>query len=99
MIRIARFRSFGLLAFLVGSAMQWAHPKSAVAQMPDSLSKVGVTAKPSPTKVAPGGTAVVAVVMEHDRGWHSWTNPGNHPAGTAVFDGAISTEIMSATPA
>src|SRR6185436_8050132 len=68
------------------------------AQPADSLSKVHVSIEVSPKSVAPGGTAVAAVIMDHDPGWHSWTNPGNNPQGTAVFDGAIRTNISTAMP-
>lgn len=87
-----RPRMLALLLTVLAVLVPW----TAVHAQFDSLSKVSVSARVSPRKVAPGGQAVIAVIMDHQRGWHSWTNPGNNPPGTAVFDGAINTQIKSA---
>ncbi len=66
-------------------------------QFGDSRDRVKVSMFASQDKVAAGGDVVIAVVMDHDIGWHSWTNPGNTPEGMAVFSGAINTEIAVKT--
>ena len=72
-----------------------------LAQQPsfgDSRDRVSVSVNADNNQVAPGSNAVLALVFDHQPGWHIWTNQGNTPAGMAVFDGAIHTEIKITTP-
>jgi len=64
----------------------------------DSRDAVNLTIAPSATKAAPGGDLVIVIVMDHQPGWHSWTNAGNTPKGMAEFSGAINTTINVKAP-
>ncbi len=63
----------------------------------DSRDRVSVTAFTAQDKVAPGSDVVIAIVLDHQPGWHSWPNAGNIPKGLAEFSGAINTVITVKT--
>jgi thiol:disulfide interchange protein len=69
---------------------------AAESQFNDSRDRVHATAVAQKSKVAPGELFAVAIVFEHDKGWHIWTNEGNVPEGMARFEGAIHTAIVFA---
>src|ERR1043165_933625 len=59
----------------------------------DSRDRVKVSAVADQKQVKPGSDFVIAVVFEHEEGWHTWTNEGNVPTGMTTFSDAIHTEI------
>ncbi len=59
----------------------------------DSRDRVDVSAVAEQDKVAPGGDVVIAIILDHQPGWHSWPNKGNTGEGMAEFSGAINTAI------
>lgn len=59
----------------------------------DSRDHVKISVVSADKQVAPGGQTVIAIILNHDPGWHTWTNKGNIAEGMAEFDGAINTEI------
>lgn len=85
------WRWWGLLAALWACCV--AVP-AATAQ-PD-VATVTVSAAANATQVAPGGEFVVAVVMDHQPGWHSHTNKPVIPKSWGDFP-AIPTEIAART--
>jgi thiol:disulfide interchange protein DsbD len=64
----------------------------------DSRDRVEVSAFPEQNKVAPGSDVVIAIVLDHQPGWHSWPNMGNTGKGMAEFSGAINTEVKVEKP-
>lgn len=68
-------------------------------QFNDSRDRVTVSALASKDKVAPGNDVAIAIILDHQPGWHTWTNAGNIPSGMAEFGGAINTTITVSVPA
>jgi len=65
----------------------------------DSRDRVDINVLVSQPKIASGTDFIVAIVLDHQPGWHSWTNQGNTPTGMVAFDGAINTSIKATMPA
>lgn len=64
---------------------------------PDETPAVMVTAKASKTTVAPGDQVVVAVVLDHAEGFHSWPHQPVVPKGSAFkVEDAIATTVAPA---
>ena len=59
----------------------------------DSRDVVNVAFTSDTEQVTRGGTVVVDVTFEMKRTWHIWPQEGGAPQGTAIFDGAVWTEI------
>jgi thiol:disulfide interchange protein DsbD len=94
--------ALGAVVTLLGGAAMQSQPPGALSpfgteaaeeSFGDSRDRVNVSAVPEQKTVAPGSDTVIAIILNHEPGWHSWTNPNNAPAGMAEFDGAIRTEI------
>jgi thiol:disulfide interchange protein len=64
----------------------------------DSRDRVETSVVAEQDRVAPGADVVIAVILQHQPGWHSWTNKGNVPEGMAEFSGAIHTAIKVEAP-
>jgi thiol:disulfide interchange protein len=90
-VSLGGWRWWGLLAALCS----WCFVAPLATAQPD-VATVTVSAAANVTRVAPGGEFVVAVVMDHQPGWHSHTNKPVIPKSWGDFP-AIPTKIVART--
>lgn len=86
-------RFLAILATLIASAL-WASP--AMGQF-GSSTKVRVSATAQRSEVSPGDQAVIAVVLDHAKGWHTQTNDPKLPDAFKDLD-LIATQIRVDAP-
>ncbi len=61
----------------------------------DSRDHVRVSVKTDRARVPQGADLPVAIVLDHEDGWHIWTNEQAQPDDVAVFDFAVYTNIVN----
>jgi len=71
-------------------------PEAIAEQAPPVIpgQEVKVSASVSAPRVAPGGQLVVAVVMDHAKGWHSWPSIAQDVLPKEIAEFAIRTDIQ-----
>lgn len=60
----------------------------------DSRDSVEVSAVPSQKEVVPGDDVVIAVIFDHDAGWHIHTNRPNVPPELGEAEDYVATELL-----
>jgi thiol:disulfide interchange protein DsbD len=87
--------AIALLGFLGGAAAAQVGFGDGPGGFGDSRDRVQTSVAPAAQRVRPGEELPVAVVFEMEPRWHIWAVPQSLPAGVAVWDGAIVTEIAA----